>query len=400
MAFASSRLVSRPPRLAALAALCALPAAVIAAEAPPVEAPAEQWKDALIAFGVSLLAGWVAARLLPLVWRFILAPIAARTPTTLDTRILDRTLGPARFTLQVAFVHVGTRMGVATLPAVTAHPAWPIFAGALYVLQVLALTSAAYAVTRAVVDWYAAEFAAKTAGKLDDQFLSLFNKAAKFIFFFIALTIIFSHFDVQVAGLLATAGVASLAVAFAAQETLANMIAGMVLMVDRPFVAGDRIQLANGHTGDVLEIGLRSTKVLALDNTVITVPNSDMAKSQIVNLNAPDARFCLRITLGVAYGTDMRRAKAVLLDALRSHAGVLKDPPPAAHFTEFAESALNILYICWIAHYGDKDRIQDELNLAIKDRFEAEGIEIPFPQRDVRLRIEDAAKLKGPAAKT
>ena len=387
---------ARLPYAVACVLLALTPAAVLGAEPEP---PAEQWKDALIAFGVSLLAGWVAARLLPFLWQHVLLRIAART-STLHTRILERTLGPARFLVQVAFVHTGTRMACATLPAVMGHPAWPIYAGVMYILQVAAFTSVAYAMARALVDWYAAEFAAKTSSRLDEQFVALFNKVAKLIFFFIALTIIFSHFDVQVAGLLATAGVASLAVAFAAQETLANMIAGMVLMVDRPFVAGDRILLPNGHTGDVMEIGLRSTKVLSLEHTVITVPNADMAKSQIINLNSPDSRFCLRTTLGVAYGSDVRKVKAALTDVLANHPGVLKDPRIEVHFTEFAESSLNVLYVCWIGHYRDKHRMQDELNLAIKDRFDAEGIEIPFPQRDVHIRVDDAAKINGAGEKT
>lgn len=392
-----TRAVAVAVAVATVAVLCA---PLAAGEDPaPAQPATDQWKSALVAFGVSLLAGWLAARLLPLIWRFILTPIAARTPTTLDTRIVERTLRPAQFMVQVAFVHTGTRMACASLPAVTGHPAWPIYAGVLYVLQVLAFTSIAYAVSRAVVDWYAAEFAAKTESKLDDQFVALFNKAAKIIFLFIALTVIFSHFDVQVAGLLATAGVASLAVAFAAQETLANMIAGMVLMVDRPFIAGDRILLPNGQTGDVLEIGLRSTKVLSFENTVITVPNADMAKSQIVNYNAPDPHVAIRATIGVAYGTDIRKVKAILMDIMQSHPEVLKDPPPATFFTEFAESSLNVLYVCRVVHYREKFRIQDEINMAIKDRFEANGIEIPFPQRDVHIRVQDVAKLKGDGQK-
>ncbi len=374
-------IVSGPPGVRRGAAWLLLAAASTgyAAEGASLPTPAEQWKHALVAFGVSLLIGWVLARLLPFLWRFVFLPLAAHTPTTLDKRILDRSLRPAQFAVQVIAVHIGTRLTAEGLPVVTGHPAWPIYTGVLYVLQVLVLTSVAYAVARGVADWYAEEFAAKTASRLDDQFVVLFNKVAKFIFFFIALTIIFSHFNIQVAGLLATAGVASLAVAFAAQETLANMIAGLVLMVDRPFVAGDRIQMPNGQMGDVIEIGLRSTKILAFDNTIITVPNSDIAKSQIVNFSAPDPRVKIRTTLGVAYGSDMRRVKAILLEIMQAHPDVMKDPAPVVFFTEFAESSLNVLYVCWVADYRERFRIQDELNMAIKDRFEAEGVSIPFP---------------------
>jgi len=88
----------------------------------------------------------------------------------------------------------------------------------------------------------------------------------------------------------------------------------------------------------------------------------------------------------VAYGSDIRKVKAILMDIMTSHPIVLKDPAPSVYFVEFGESSLNVMFICWIADYRDKFSVVDEMNMAINDRFAAECVEIPFPQRDLHLR--------------
>ncbi|HUT34298.1 MAG TPA: mechanosensitive ion channel family protein [Planctomycetota bacterium] len=383
--------------LLAIEALLLWPAAAWAAEEAGPEAalgpPAAGFLGlSPLATGWLWLGVWVvgaiaATKAVQLAWNRVLLPLARRTKTTLDVEVVEATRGPVRLAACVAVLLMGSRVSFARLPGVTGHPAWGIFQGVLYVVQVLGVTALLYAAMRAVMEWYSREVAAKTKSQAYDQFITLFRKLAKFVFFFIALTIIFDHFGIQITGLIATAGVMSLAIAFAAQETIANMISGFVLMVDRPFKPGDRIQFASGQMGDVLDIGLRSTRVLAFDNTVITVPNAEIAKAQIINFSAPDAFFKIRANLGVAYGTDLRKVKAIILDILNAHPEVLKEPaPPAIYFTGFGESSLDLLFICWVADYREQFRIRDELNMTIKDRFEAEGVEVPFPQRDLHIR--------------
>jgi len=342
-----------------------------------------------LVFSLWLLGGVAGAALVHAVWRWIFLPAARRTRTQLDVMVFERSQTPAQWAAFAAVLFLGAQAMTGTHEALAAHIAWIVYRGAVYATFIFSATFTVYAAARAAVDWYGRQTGEKSRAASNATFVELFRKTAKFLFFFIGLTIVLDHFGVEITGLLTTAGVASVAVALAAQETLSNMIAGFALIADHPFRPGDRVELANGKMGDVLEVGLRSTKILAFDGTVINIPNAEIAKNQIVNFNVPDPIYKIRTTIRVAYGTDLRKAKRILLEVFDAHPEVLKDPPPAVYFTTFAESSLTLFYVCTVPDYHNQFRIRDELNMAIKDRFEAESVQIPFPQRDVHVYRAD-----------
>ena len=193
--------------------------------------------------------------------------------------------------------------------------------------------------------------------------------------------------------MVATLGIGSLAIALAAQATLSDTISGFVIMVDRPFRIGDRIEIQDLDTwGDVVDIGLRSTRIRTRDNRMVIVPNSVIGKSLIVNHSFPDTQYRIQIHVGVAYGTDIEEARKVLIEAVSKVEGVLSDHPVEALFLEFGDYALIFRVRWWLDSYVDTRRMFDSVNTAMYNALNEAGIEMPFPQRVVSHKVDPADK--------
>ncbi len=340
-----------------------------------------------IIMAIVLLAGVVLlAHIIKLIWQLVFIRIAKKTRTKLDLMILQNIQNPVYFTIIIFGFFFVFKKVINKIPAAKDLLLVKIANGIFFIALVLIISYLAYILIKAVCDWYSEEIAVKTKSKFDDQFIPLFSRITKIVIVFLALTVILSHFKINISGFLATAGVASLAIALAAQDSLANMFASFTLLIDQPFRVGDRIELNAKEIGDVYEIGLRSTKILSFDNTLLVIPNAEIAKSKVINYSYPDPKLKIRQKISVAYGTDLEKVKRILVKVSRSHPDVKKEPEPRVYFTEFGDSSLNLLSICWIDSFKDKFRINDELNMEIKEQFKKEEIEIPFPQQDVHLK--------------
>ncbi|MCL6638685.1 MAG: mechanosensitive ion channel, partial [Firmicutes bacterium] len=362
----------------ALAELGPATSAELAARAGVDERYTREWL-ACLAAAVALVLAWLSGKL----WDRLVGRLAARTSTDFDEKMVQVSHRPMVVTVFLLTLNWGLEKVSAGAPGVGGE----VLATAgqvLFVLIVLALAVWVDFLVRTAVEWYSSDYASRTQGSLD-QFLPLVRQLSRILIYFLALTIILEHFNVNITGLVATAGVASLAVALAAQETLSNMFAGLMIMLDRPFRPGDRIELDKGLVGDVLTIGTRTTRILTLDNTVIVVPNKELANSRIINYVFPTPRVSLKLTIGVAYDTDLQAVKDILRGILAGHPDVLEDPAPGIYFTSFGDFALIYTVICWIPDYRQKFRIADEINTAVKERFDAAGIEIPYPKRDIAI---------------
>jgi MscS family membrane protein len=159
-------------------------------------------------------------------------------------------------------------------------------------------------------------------------------------------------------------------------------------MVDRPYRVGDRVRIEGIETGDVLEIGLRSTRLRTMDNRIIIVPNAKVSKSKVVNMAMPDGQINIKIKVGVSYDADVDKAARIMEEIALSTEGVVNSPPPQVFVTELGNFAVRLVMFPCVNSYRLDWEVPDRIYRNIVKRFAAEGIEIPTPTTNVLVRRE------------
>lgn len=333
-------------------------------------------QHSLNSIGIVVIS-WVIARMVLYALTHWASKIASFTESDLDDKILEASKKPIYYIL----ILIGLYVAISRLPM--SEKAKGIADGIVFVLGVGVAIFLALRVVDALIEWYATEIASKTESTVDDQLIPLVEKVVNIFIFVMGLITILKHFGYDVLSLLTALGVGSLAIGLAAKETLTNMLSGFTIMVDRPFTIGDRIELTGGQVGDVLDIGLRSTKIMTLEQNVLVVPNTELVNTKVVNLSNPTPKIKNKMTVGVAYGCDVEKAKRVMKECALSVPSVLKEPAPDVFLNKLGDFSLELLLVYTIEKFGDKVPSQDAINILILKKFKEEGIEIPFPTRVV-----------------
>jgi small-conductance mechanosensitive channel len=205
--------------------------------------------------------------------------------------------------------------------------------------------------------------------------------------------IVLSVLGISITPLLTALGVGGVAVALALQDTLANLFAGIHILMEKSIRVGDFVKLETGQEGYVEDITWRTTRVRMLPNNIVVIPNNKLAQSVVTNYYLPEKRLSLLIPVGVSYSEDPEKVEKILVEEARRAAGeipgLLGDPEPFVRFIPgFGESSLDFTLICQVREFVDQYLAQHELRKRIFKRFREEGIEIPFPHRTVYLREE------------
>jgi small-conductance mechanosensitive channel len=198
--------------------------------------------------------------------------------------------------------------------------------------------------------------------------------------------VVLSIWQVEITPLLGAAGVAGIAIGFAAKDTVANFFGGMALYFDDTYKIGDYVILDSGEAGTVVKVGIRSTTLRTRSEVLVTVPNSVLNAAKVTNASAPGKRTRIKVPVGVGYGTDIDAFEELALEIAMAESLVLDSPKPRMRFRRFGDSALEYELLCWVRSPTRENKARHKLNRALYKRLAESGIEIPFPKRDLTVR--------------
>lgn len=334
-----------------------------------------KYAKALVILGAALIIAWIVRFLYKIIFR----NIVKKTKTKLDDEIVAAFSKPVFYTIALS----GIIWSVRTLGFPSGIDF--ILSGILNTIIAILWIAALLRTVSIILNWLG-----RRKGKyklIQKKTIPLFDNTLKLIIIGGGTYFILLIWNVNLTAWLASAGIAGLAIGFAAKDTLANFFSGIFIMVDSPYNIGDFIVLDSGERGRVTMIGLRSTRVLTPDDIEITIPNAVIGNSKITNESGgPSEKHRVNISIGVAYGSDVDKVRMILYSIAEKNVNVCDDPEPKVRFRAFGDSSLDFQLLCWIEKPASRGQVIDELNTAIYKTFNKQKVEIPFPQRDVHLK--------------
>jgi small-conductance mechanosensitive channel len=337
---------------------------------------------------LAILAGYTVGNWLI---RSLLRRIVRRTPTDFDDQFLEAIKPHLRWlvaifsfqiaTLRLDFLSSGLRRFLQDV---------------YFVLYLAVFFSILWKLVDFGFEWYTEHLETDVDADKLDAVTILAKRVVQIVLIVLFATVLLSLFGISIGVAAAALGLGGLAISLAAQDTLADTISGFVILIDRPFRIGDRIEISGlGTWGDVIEIGTRTTRIRTRDNRMVIVPNSTIGKSQVVNYTYPDPRYRVQMDIGIGYGMDVEKTRRIIIDTVSQVEGVLKDRPVDALYNEMGESAMTFRVRWWIESYEDTRRVYDRVNTALQAALDEASIKMPIPTHvmDFKISPENADRL-------
>ena len=336
---------------------------------------ADKYLQSVIIFFIFFLL----SKIFVLLSQKVVLQLTKKTKTDIDDLIVAKTNKPISFIL----VLIGARLAV--IPHSITPSLLEIIENAISTLIVVVVTYIIIVVFDVFISSWGKKFAAKTESKFDDEIVVLFQRFSKIIITLLGFIFVLDIWGVKIAPLLASLGIAGIAVAFALQNTLGNIFGGISLIVDRSITVDDFIKLDDGTEGVVMDIGIRSTKVKNRDGDLIILPNGKLSDSKIYNYHKPLPVTRVGIDFSVKYGSNSEKVKKIVMAEIKKVKHVLDEPPPLVIFDELGDFSLKFKAFFWVTSIEKKIEAKEAAVTAIYNSLNRNKIEIPFPTRTIYL---------------
>jgi MscS family membrane protein len=328
----------------------------------------------LAAIFILIITG-IFAWLVLFIFSQYLQKFAAKTETKLDDMIFERTKHPIFYLvlaggLKLALSYLGVNGFVA------------IFVNIIMAIVFVFILSRAVDV---VIKIWGSLVAHKTNTKLDEILLPLLHKFSKVVFVIVAIMWILSILNINITPYLAGVGISGIVLGLALQSSLKNIFGGVSLIIDGAIKVGDKIRLESGEVGEIIDVGLRSTKIRTYDNEELTVPNGYLADSKVQNYTRPTKKMRVWVAFGVEYGADAKKVSSLLEKELKMLSGIMKDPAPKVQFLSMGDFALEFKAYIWVDSWKDAYTLKLEATQLIYDTLNKKKIGIPYPTQTVIL---------------
>jgi len=322
---------------------------------------------------------FIASKIITFIIEKFVKAFTRKTKTKLDDLLLEKT---EKISLWLLFF-IGIRIFIVPILELK------ILDDINNAIIIFYLTFLVVRIVDVLIESWGISFAKKTRSKVDDALLILFHRFSRIILFIIGFILILNNFGVEITPFLASLGVAGIVLGFALQSTLSNIFGGISLILDKNFKTGDTVKLSSGELGDIVDIGLRSTKMKTFDNEMLVIPNGKLAESVIQNYAQPDLNARGRISFGVEYGSNVDKVRKVVTDTLKKIPAVLKrdrNHPIQVLFLNMGDSALEFEARFWVKSYDERFRTKVKATEEIYKDLTKAKIGIPFPTRTVYMK--------------
>ncbi|MDG1238413.1 MAG: mechanosensitive ion channel family protein [Flavobacteriales bacterium] len=334
--------------------------------------PIEKW---LIALGI-LLGSFVLVKVIYWMFSNIFQKITSKTKNKLDDKLLRTLQKPITFLIialaylyAVKFLHFTSNTE-------------SILLNIAYLFIAVVLTSIISRIIDAVISEVVLPFSEKSETSFDNHLIPVIQKAVRAIVWSLGIVIGLDNIGFDITAMIAGLGIGGLALALAAQDSVKNIFAGIMIFLDKPFKIKDRIKI-DGHDGVVEEVGLRSTRIRTLEGRIVTIPNCTFTDNSVINVTSQPA-LKVRINLGLTYDTteeDMQKAIDILKDIVKNQDAITDDY--AAGFNGFGDFSLNILFMYYVRPESHWLNTQTLVNKEVLKRFNEQGLEFAFPTQTI-----------------